>query len=55
MPYEEELNLLVGVHRMDKLTEQEKKIIIKLPSLLGRDIIRKIQIYIQQKRKSCSF
>jgi hypothetical protein len=52
---EEELNLLVGVHRMDKLTEQEKKIITKLPSLLGRDIIRKFKFTFSKKENLVLF
>jgi hypothetical protein len=52
---EEELNLLVGVHRMDKLTEQEKKIITKLPSLLGRDIIEKFKFTFRKKENFVLF
>jgi hypothetical protein len=52
---EEELNLLVGVHRMDKLTEQEKKIITKLPSLLGRDIIEKFKFTFRKKENLVLF
>jgi hypothetical protein len=40
---------------MDKLTEQEKKIIIKLPSLLGRDIIEKFKFIFSKKENLVLF
>ena len=55
IPYEEELNLLVGVHRMDKLTEQEKALITKLPSLLGRDMIGKFKFTFSKKENLVLF
>ncbi|MGB9758845.1 MAG: aspartyl protease family protein [Thermoproteota archaeon] len=44
MPHEERQTLLVGIHRLDKLTEGERKLIMKLPSLLGRDLLRKFRL-----------
>jgi hypothetical protein len=43
MPHEEKLAQLVGIHKPDRLTEEEWKHIMKLPSLLGRDILRKFK------------
>jgi len=42
--HEEKLALLVGIHKLDKLIEDERRLIMKLPSLLGRDILRKFRL-----------
>lgn len=41
--HKEELTLLVGVHMLDKLEEDERKLLMRLPSLLGRNILRKFR------------
>jgi len=43
MLHEERLSLLVGVHRLERLAEEERRVIMRLPSLLGRDILRKFK------------
>jgi hypothetical protein len=53
--YEEKLNLLVGVHRVNELTEKEKELVTKLPSLLGRDIIRKFGFTFKEKESLVLF
>jgi len=55
VPYEEKLNLLVGVHRVNELTEKEKELVTKLPSLLGRDIIRKFKFIFEEKESLVLF
>lgn len=42
--HEEQLILLVGIHKLDKLTKEEGRIIMTLPSLLGRNILRKFRL-----------
>lgn len=49
IPYEEKLTLLVGTHKLDRLTEQEKALVMRLPSLLGRDIIGKFKFTFNEK------
>ncbi len=49
VPHEEKLALLVGTHRLDKLTEEERRFIMKLPSLLGRDILRKFRLIYDER------
>jgi hypothetical protein len=44
MLYEERLNLLVGVHKLNKLTEEERRLIMRFPSLLGRNVLRKFRL-----------
>jgi hypothetical protein len=54
MPHEERQTLLVGIHRLDKLTEGERKIIMKLPSLLGRDLLRKFRLTYDERLNKVS-
>jgi len=49
VPQEEKLALLVGKHKLGKLTEEERKLIMKLPSLLGRDILRKFRFIYDER------
>jgi len=49
--HEEKLNLLVGVHEMEKLTEEERALLTRLPSLLGRDIIGKFKFIFEEKEQ----
>ncbi|MEM3523936.1 MAG: hypothetical protein QXS04_05090 [Thermoproteota archaeon] len=49
MLLEEKLALLVGVHEFNRLAEKERVIIIRLPSLLGRDILRKFKFTFDEK------
>lgn len=55
IPYEEKLTLLVGMHRLDRLTEKEKMLIMRLPSLLGRDIIGKFKFTFNEKESLVLF
>jgi len=43
MLHEERLTLLVGVHRLERLAEEERRVIMRLPSLLGRDTLRRFR------------
>ncbi len=49
MIYEERLNLLVGVHKLNKLTEKERRLIIRFPSLLGRNVLRKFRLIYDER------
>ena len=42
--HEEKLRLFVGKHDPAKLSQSEIKIIMRMPSLLGRDIIHKFKL-----------
>jgi hypothetical protein len=53
--YEKNLSLFVGVHKTDKLTEYEKFLVAKLPSLLGRDIIREFNFIFNEKENIVLF
>jgi len=41
---EEKLCLLVGTHDLSKLSSEEKALIMRMPSLLGRDIIYRYRL-----------
>lgn len=41
---EEKLHLFVGVHDLSKLSTQEKVLIMRIPSLLGRDMIHRFRL-----------
>ena len=47
--HKEELTLLVGVHMLDKLEEDERKLLMRLPSLLGRNILRKFRLVYNER------
>jgi len=47
--HKEKLTLLVGVHMLDEVKEDEIKLLMRLPSLLGRDIIRKFRLLYDEK------
>lgn len=47
--HKEELTLLVGAHMLDKFKEDERKLLMRLPSLLGRDILRKFKLIYDEK------
>ncbi|MGQ9469445.1 MAG: hypothetical protein ACUVTD_06430 [Nitrososphaerales archaeon] len=49
MIYEERLNLLVGVHKLNKLTEEERRLIMRFPSLLGRNVLRKFRLVYDER------
>ena len=49
IPHEEKLTLLVGIHKLDKLTEEERILITRLPSLLGRNILRKFRLIYDER------
>ena len=49
IPYEEKLTLLVGIHKLDKLTEEERILITRLPSLLGRNVLRKFRLICDER------
>ena len=49
VPHEEKLTLLVGIHKLDKLTEEERNLITRLPSLLGRNILRKFRLIYDER------
>jgi len=53
-PHEEKLTLLVGIHRLEKLTEEERRIIMRLPSLLGRNILRKFRLSYDERLNKVS-
>ena len=40
----ENLRLLVGTHDLSKLSSEEKSLIMRMPSLLGRDIIYRYRL-----------
>jgi len=41
---EEKLGLSIGAHDLSKLSPEEKLLIIRMPSLLGRDIIYRFRL-----------
>lgn len=47
--HEEKPTLLVGIHKLDKLTEEERILITRLPSLLGRNILRKFRLIYDER------
>lgn len=47
-PVYENLTLFVGVHDLDKLHPKERELVLKLPSLLGRDIIYRFSLTINK-------
>ena len=47
--HEEMLTLLVGIHELDKLTEDERVLIARLPSLLGRNTLRKFRLIYDER------
>jgi hypothetical protein len=49
MLYEERLNQLVGVHKLNKLTEEERRLIMRFPSLLGRNVLRKFRLIYDER------
>jgi len=49
-PIIEKLHLLVGTHDPTKLSLKEKEAILKLPSLLGRDMIYRFKLMVDKLR-----
>ena len=49
IPHEEKLTLLIGIHKLDKLTEEERILITRLPSLLGRNVLRKFRLICDER------
>jgi len=49
-PIIEKLHLLVGTHDPTKLSLKEKETILKLPSLLGRDVMYRFKLMIDKLR-----
>lgn len=49
-PITEKLRLLVGTHDPSKLSLKEREAILKLPSLLGRDVIYRFKLMINKLR-----
>jgi hypothetical protein len=49
-PIIEKLHLLVGTHDPGRLSQKEKEAILKLPSLLGRDIIYRFKLMVDKFR-----
>ncbi|NWG09607.1 MAG: hypothetical protein HXX80_04790 [Nitrososphaerales archaeon] len=47
--HEERLNLLVGVHKLDRLAPEERRLIMRFPSLLGRNILRKFRLIYDER------
>ncbi len=46
----ETLNLLAGVHDLSRLSSEERSLILRMPSLLGRDIIYKCRFICDKNR-----
>ena len=46
----EKLRLLVGTHDLPKLSSEEKSLIMRMPSLLGRDIIYRYRLLCDKNR-----
>ena len=46
----EKLRLLVGIHDLSKLSSEEKTLITRMPSLLGRDIIYRYRLVCDKNR-----
>ena len=49
MLYEERLNQLMGVHKLNKLTEEERRLIMRFPSLLSRNVLRKFRLIYDER------
>lgn len=47
---EERLSVYAGVHDVEKLSEVERKLILELPSLLGRDLIYRFKLVLDKAR-----
>lgn len=47
---EEKLRLFVGAHDLSKLSPEEKTLIMRMPSLLGRDIISRFRLLCDRNR-----
>ncbi len=47
---EEKLHLLVGTHDLSRLSNEERMLITRLPSLLGRDIIYRFRMVCDKSR-----
>ena len=47
---EEKLCLFVGVHDLSKLSQEEKLLIMRMPSLLGRDVIYRYRLVCDRNR-----
>jgi len=41
---EEKLKLLAGIHNLSRLPNKERALIMRLPSLLGRDVIYRFKL-----------
>jgi len=48
--FQEKLRLSVGVHDLLKLSPEEKLLIMRMPSLLGRDIIYRYRLVCDKNR-----
>jgi len=46
----EKLRLFVGVHDLDRLPPEQREIMLRLPSLLGRDIIYRAKLVLDKSR-----
>jgi len=46
----EKLRLFVGVHDLDRLPPEQREIMLRLPSLLGRDIIYRAKLILDKSR-----
>lgn len=47
---QEKLRLFVGAHDLSKLSPEEKKMIMRMPSLLGRDVIYRFRLVCDKNR-----
>jgi len=47
---EEKLGLFIGAHDLSKLSPEEKLLIMRMPSLLGRDIIYRFRLVCDRNR-----
>jgi len=47
---EEKLRLYVGTHEMSRLSSEEKALVARMPSLLGRDIIYRFRLVCDNNR-----
>ncbi|MBC7090776.1 MAG: hypothetical protein H5T50_02535 [Nitrososphaeria archaeon] len=46
----EKLPLLVGVHDLPRLSSEERTLIMRLPSLMGRDVIYRFRLVCDKSR-----
>lgn len=46
----EKLKLFVGVHDLDRLAQEQREIMLRLPSLLGRDVIHRAKLVLDKSR-----